>query len=229
MTLRRVAIIFEDEALLVVDKPAGMLTVPAPHQEKKDLTALLTEHLRTEASPARAYPCHRLDRETSGIVIFAKGKAVQKIMMEHFRCRRVQKRYIAFVHGAWRVPGTRIKSYIQKGWPYEQGAPRQLAITDVRSLAVTEHVSVLALRPVTGRNNQLRIQLRDAGHPIIGDRRFSIARSWPLRFKRTALHAYAVSFPHPHRRTPVSLESPLPADMRRFIEDRSIHIDPSAL
>ena len=99
MTEKRYKIIYEDEWLMVVDKPSGMLVIPTPKKETNTLTDLLNQELDSRNVEVNAYPCHRLDRETSGLVIYAKGKSVRHAMMEEFRKRSVRKAYVAFVNG----------------------------------------------------------------------------------------------------------------------------------
>ena len=111
MDAKRYRTVYEDEQIIVVDKPSGMLVIPTPKKETNTLTDLLNRELdergikvpnhslRSGSGHANAYPCHRLDRETSGLIVYAKGKSIQQIMMEEFRSRAVKKTYIAFVNG----------------------------------------------------------------------------------------------------------------------------------
>ena len=94
---KRYRIIYEDQWLLVVDKLSGLLVIPTPKKESNTLTGLLNKEMDSRGVEANAYPCHRLDRETSGIIIYAKGKSIQQRMMEEFRKRLVKKTYVAFV------------------------------------------------------------------------------------------------------------------------------------
>ena len=94
-----IPVVFEDDWLCVVDKPSGFLVIPTPKNEKNTLTNLLNEELIRKNAAYRLHPCHRLDRETSGLIIYAKGKSVQKKMMDEFRNRAVKKTYIAYLGG----------------------------------------------------------------------------------------------------------------------------------
>ena len=94
-----IPIIYEDDWLLVVNKPAGLLTVPTPRNESRTLTSILNQDAKERGLEFKLYPCHRLDRDTSGLIIYAKGPSIQKQMMDLFRQRLVSKKYIAFVHG----------------------------------------------------------------------------------------------------------------------------------
>ena len=97
---KRYKIIYEDDRLIVIDKPSGILVIPTPKKETNTLTDLLNRDLDERGIEANAYPCHRLDRETSGLVIYAKGKGVQKLLMDEFKNRRVKKAYIVIKPGA---------------------------------------------------------------------------------------------------------------------------------
>ena len=94
-----IPIVFEDEWLLVVNKPAGLLSVPTPKNESRTLTSILNQDVQDKGLKYRLHPCHRLDRETSGLLIYAKGKSIEEKMTDAFRDRLVEKKYIAFVHG----------------------------------------------------------------------------------------------------------------------------------
>ncbi|MDD2702691.1 MAG: pseudouridine synthase, partial [Candidatus Omnitrophica bacterium] len=97
--LRNIKIVFEDEWLLVVNKPAGLLTVPAPVKDSRTLTDILNKDVEERGLSYRVHPCHRLDRETSGLIVYAKGKSIQQKIMEEFKRKQVKKSYIAFAHG----------------------------------------------------------------------------------------------------------------------------------
>ena len=112
MTDKRYRIVYEDDWLIVVDKPSGLLVIPTPKKETNTLTDLLNEELDRRGIEANAYPCHRLDRETSGLIIYSKGKSAQKLLMEQFKNREVKKSYIAIVQGAVRKDSDTIESDI---------------------------------------------------------------------------------------------------------------------
>src|SRR3989338_3233939 len=127
---KRYRIIYEDDWLIIVDKPSGMLVIPTPKKETSTLTDLLNQDLDARGIEANAHPCHRLDRETSGLIIYAKGKNAQKLMMDDFRKRRVKKKYTAFVQGSVKSNLDTIKSGI-----YNRNKRRnETAITSFRVL-----------------------------------------------------------------------------------------------
>jgi len=213
MTEKRYGIIYEDEQLLVVDKPSGMLVIPTPKKETNTLTDLLNGDLDLRGVEANAYPCHRLDRETSGLIVYAKGKFAQKRMMDEFKKRAVKKTYIAFAQGAVKGPSGTITRNI-----YDKNKARSIpAVTKYKVTERMEGFSVLEVEPVTGRTNQIRIHLKDIGHPIVGESVYAFRKDYKLRFKRVALHAHKIEFKHPMTGERMIFESQLPSDMKDFL------------
>lgn len=214
MDEKRYKIIYEDDWLIIADKPSGMLVIPTPKGETNTLTNLLNKDLDERGIEVNAYPCHRLDRETSGIVIYAKGKAAQKLVMDEFKKRAVKKTYIAFVQGAMKKPFEIIKApiYNRKKHRNESAETKYKVVERLKSF------SILEAEPVTGRTNQIRIHLAGIGHPLVGESLYSFRKDYALRFKRAALHAKAIEFMHPIMKKRVSFTSELPADMNNFVK-----------
>ena len=196
-------ILFGDEAVLVVDKPAGLLTVATPKKEKYTLSSLL-----------QAYPAHRLDRETSGLIIFAKTKNIQQLLMDEFRRHEVKKRYIAFAQGRLPQKSAVIDKKVRDN-PCEAARP---ALTKYRVLESRKDFSVVEVIPVTGRTNQIRIHFKQIGHPLVGERRFAFARDFKIKFKRAALRASDIEFSHPVSGKRMCFHSELPDDMSEFLK-----------
>ncbi len=203
-----IPVIYEDEYLMVVDKPAGLLTIPTPKGEKRTLTSILNDDAAEKKAAYRLHPCHRLDRETSGVIVYAKGKAAQKKMMDLFARRGVQKTYLAFVRGTPKPASGNITIPIE-------GAH---AHTRYRTLQVKGGFSILEATLLTGRTNQLRIHCKAIGCPILGERRFAFRRDFTVKAKRLCLHAWRIAFRHPVSAQPLVLEAPLPEDMRALME-----------
>lgn len=213
MQNKRYRIAYEDEWLIVAEKPAGTLVIATPSKETNTLTDLLNRDLDERKVEANAHPCHRLDRETSGLVIYAKGKKMQGLMMEQFRDKLVKKTYIAFVHGKIGKNSDVIKKPI-----YNRNKDRlQDAVTKYSVLERHKDFTVLEVEPVTGRTNQIRIHLADIGHPLVGESVFVFRKDFALKFKRTALHAKKLEFTHPVTKKRIVLESDLPEDMKNFL------------
>ena len=213
MSEKRYGIIYEDDWLIAVDKPSGLLVIPTPKKETNTLTDLLNKELDGRGIEVNAYPCHRLDRETSGVILYAKGKKIQQLMMEEFKNRRVKKTYTAFVHGNVKNNAGEIKQNI-----FNRNKSRsEAALTRYKVLARKKDFTIVEAEPVTGRTNQIRIHFARISHPLVGESVFAFRKDFELRFKRAALHASAVEFTHPVTKLKLRFVSPLPEDMRKLI------------
>jgi len=203
-----VPIIYEDDWLLVVDKPAGLLTIPTPRKESRTLTSILNEDLAKRGELYRLHPCHRLDRETSGLIIYAKGKSIQKKMMDEFKYKRVKKTYIAFVQGI--LPKNQAE--------IEMSIDDQNAITEYKVVQRRKDFTVVKVIPLTGRRNQIRIHFKNIGHPLVGETKFAFRKDYRLKAKRTCLHAQSLEFTHPITKNIVRIDSGLPKDLEGFLK-----------
>jgi 23S rRNA pseudouridine1911/1915/1917 synthase len=204
-----IPIIYEDDWLLIVNKPAGLLSVPTPKKESRTLTSILNQDAVEKGLKYSLHPCHRLDRDTSGLVIYAKGKNIEKKMTDAFRDRRVVKKYIAFVHGRLAHPEGEITSAIEG----------KNALTKYKVLEEKNNYSIVEVSPVTGRTNQIRIHFKDIQHPLVGEDKFVFRKDFTLRFKRVCLHAKYLEFEHPQSGNTVTVEARLPEDMQKFLQD----------
>jgi len=202
-----IPIVYEDDWLLVLNKPAGLLTIPTPKKELRTLTSILNEDLKKRGLSYRLYPCHRLDRETSGLIVYAKGKSIQRKMMEEFWCRNIKKTYIAFAQGRL------LKDEGKINYPIEGRS----AITEYIILEKRMDFSIVEIMPLTGRTNQIRIHFKQIGHPLVGETKFAFRRDFKLKAKRLCLHAKMLEFIHPLTKKVISLVAPLPPDMEGFL------------
>ena len=209
MSARRYRIVYEDDAIIVVDKPSGMLVIPTPKGETNTLTDLLNRGLDDRGVGVNAYPCHRIDRETSGLVIYAKGKAMQRKVMDQFHEKRVSKHYVAFVHGRVKKDFDTISKSIYNKSKHKHDS----AVTKYRVSERRKDFTVLEAEPVTGRTNQIRIHFAMIGHPLVGESVYAFRRDFALRFRRTALHARRVEFGHPVTGKRLVFTAPIPDDM----------------
>lgn len=203
----RFKVLYEDEWYLAIDKPPGLLTIPAPGG-KKSLTELLNQAGAQAGVTVRLHPCHRLDRETSGVLLFAKGKKAQKFMMELFHTKKVHKLYIALVQGRLEKDTGCITRQVE-------GKP---AISRYRVLERLPLCTVVEVEPETGRTNQIRLHFKGIGHPLVGETRYAFRKDFPLSIPRVMLHAKELRFPHPMTFHETSIQSFLPADMVRVLE-----------
>lgn len=192
-----IPIVYEDNWLLVVDKPSGLLTIPTPKKESRTLTSILNLH-----------PCHRLDRETSGLIIYAKGKSIQKKMMDEFKNKRVRKTYLAFVQG---LP-------TQNQGEIRRSIEGLSAVTKYKVIQKRNGFTVVEAMPLTGRTNQIRIHFKSIGYPILGERKFAFRRDFKIKAKRLCLHASSLEFTHPVTKQLVSLDIGLAQDLEEFLK-----------
>lgn len=204
-----IPIVFEDDWLLVVNKPAGLLSVPTPKNESRTLTSILNQDAQEKGVKYRLYPCHRLDRQTSGLLIYAKTRGIESKMADAFRNRQVSKKYIAFVHGKLARPQGIISSAIEG----------KSAVTNYKVMQEKNNYSVVEVSPVTGRTNQIRIHFKSIQHPLVGEDKFIFRKDFALRAKRVCLHAKFLEFKHPATGKTVAIQAPLAADMQKFLEE----------
>lgn len=210
----RYKIVYEDEQIIVVDKPSGMLVIPTPRKETNTLTDLLNRGLDERGIETNAYPCHRLDRETSGLIVYAKGKSIQQMMMEKFKKRAVKKTYIAFVNGRVKKDFDIIKKRI-----YNRNKNKNdEAVTKYKTIERREDFTILEAEPVTGRTNQIRIHFKSIGHPLVGESVFAFRKDFKLKFRRVALHAAHIRFAHPVTNKMLEFSAPMPGDMEAFLK-----------
>lgn len=199
-------LIYRDDSLLLVNKPAGLLAVPGRGEDKQDC---LSSRLQ-QAFPD-ALVVHRLDMATSGLMLFARGAEMQRRLSLMFQEREVSKRYIAVVAGRLEQEAGEISLPLVCDWP---NRPRQMidhalgksSLTRYRLLRVEDGNSRVELEPVTGRTHQLRVHLAAVGHPILGDALYGEAASAP----RLLLHASSLRFSHPVSSAPLNFDSPPP-------------------
>ncbi|MFC1674921.1 RluA family pseudouridine synthase [Candidatus Omnitrophota bacterium] len=206
--ISNIPVAFEDRWLAVVDKPPGLLTIPAPDDKSRTLTGILNAYVKQAGLAYNFHPCHRLDRETSGLIIYAKGKSLQKKVMDLFRERQVKKTYLAFVQKNLRHPRGSIKRPVNG----------KNAITDYRVIEKANDFDVVEVSCLSGRKNQIRIHFKGIGHPLVGESRFAFRRDFRLKAKRTCLHAKVLEFPHPVTGEHLKIDSKLPSDMESFLK-----------
>lgn len=202
-----IPIVYEDNWILIVDKPAGLLSVPTPKNEARTLTSILNQDLEEKNKDYKVYPCHRLDRDTSGLIIYAKSRSIQEKIIDAFRRRLVHKKYIAFVHGTLSSVTGQINSAIEG----------KNALTKYRLLKQKSGFSIVEVSPVTGRTNQIRIHFKRIGHPLVGEDKFAFRKDFALKAKRVCLHAGYLEFLHPQTAKNLKIELPLAEDLQNFL------------
>jgi len=209
------SLVHEDDDLIVVDKPAGLLTIATERERERTVYRLLFDYVRPGARTAtRLFIVHRLDRETSGLLVFAKLPAVKRALQAQFAARAVERGYVAVVEGRVRDDAGTLRDRIVEDpttLRVRTGRGGREAITDYRVRERRARSTVLELRLRTGRRGQIRAQLAALGHPIVGDRAFG-ASTDPVR--RVCLHASLLAFTDARAR-PQRFSSPPPPAFAR--------------
>ena len=231
-TAMALAILHEDESILVLDKPAGLVVHPAAGHADDTLLNGLLEHCPALAGLPRAGLVHRLDRDTSGVLVVAKTLAAQTFLSAAIQAREVSREYRAVVNGVPVSGGTVDKPMGRHPRDRQRMAVLasggRHAVTHYRVLARYRAHSLLAVMLETGRTHQIRVHMASAGYPIVGDPVYGGRPRVPrgaapellecLRgFRRQALHAFRLRFAHPASGQPLQFEAPLPADMRALV------------
>lgn len=218
-------IVYEDEALAVLNKPAGLVVHPAHgHAAGTLLNGLLARYPELSAWPAEeGYPglVHRLDRDTSGLLLIARTPAVRAALRAQFKATEVGKGYLALVIGRPQAERARIDSPIGRD-PQQRKRMAVLptgkrAVTDYRLLEELAGYSLLEVRPETGRTHQIRVHLAAIGHPVVGDRVYGPRRQ-RLELDRFFLHAAQLSFRHPVTGQEVTFSAPLPVELQDLLD-----------
>jgi 23S rRNA pseudouridine1911/1915/1917 synthase len=208
-------LVHQDEHLLVVDKPAGLLTIATETERTRTAYRLLRDWLEAQGQ-GRIFVVHRLDRETSGLLVVARSPAVKRALQAQFQARTPERVYIARVEGVVRAPAGELTSRLGQNRslrvrPVGAGRRGREAVTRYRVLERYRDATLLELALVTGRRGQIRVQLAALGHPIVGDRAYG-SRTDPIG--RVCLHATRLGFVHPDG-SRVVFESPPPRDFRQ--------------
>jgi 23S rRNA pseudouridine1911/1915/1917 synthase len=216
-----IRIVHLDDAVIVVEKPAGLLSMGTEREKEKTAYRILNTHLKAlmKTSAQQVFIVHRLDRETSGLMMFARNESAQAALQQNWK--RVIKRYLAVVEGVPAQQQGTLKDRVLEGKslmvrPVDEGG--NLAITHYRVLRAKGDRALLECTLETGRRNQIRVQLAALGHPVAGDRKYG-AKSDPAR--RLALHACELKFRHPVSGALMEFQSALPPRLKTLLQGRT--------
>jgi 23S rRNA pseudouridine1911/1915/1917 synthase len=217
-------IVFEDKHLIVVDKPAELLTVPTRREESNTLIDRVGDYVKHVGKARGAYAVHRLDRGVSGLLVVGKSPEIVQQLKDQFAASKPEREYVAIVAGHVEQQQGTFETLLATDkdlnrFSTDDQAIGQVAITHYRVIAKLIDTTVVQVRLETGRRNQIRVHFAEADHPVLGDSRYrrDLAAHPHWRYSRLALHARLLGFVHPVTNQPLRLESPLPAEMNRFI------------
>lgn len=207
-----VSIHYEDQWLLVINKQPGILSMQSDHHSFCVKT-LLDDYLKRSRQACTAHVVHRLDRETSGLMVFAKSTKVQQIFTNHWHELVTDRRYLALVSGMMTEEKGTVSSWLKDdkfyftySSPTDNGG--KYAVTHFRTLQKSERYSLVELQLETGRKNQIRVHLQDIGHPVVGDYKYGVEGDDPIG--RLGLHAFRLNFTHPITGKPMNFETGYP-------------------
>ena len=217
--MRPVPVLYDYEGYYVFNKPPGLLVIPAPNEEKT-LSDIVNLQCPSKNNEGLLYPCHRLDRDTSGVILFARGKKNQKLLMDEFHQKIIKKSYLALVHGKLRERSGVIKRPVQSfdEQKFTRFSKAKWAVTAYHVVEQRNGYSLTEISTETGRTNQIRIHFSQMNHPLLGERKYAFAKDFLLKFRRTALHASSITWHHPITKKIIETQALLPEDMRLFMD-----------
>lgn len=220
---RKFSVVHEDADILIVSKPAGVLSVPIKFSRAANLKDLLNEYLYRKKQ--RALIVHRIDRYTSGLIVFAKNKKSREQLVDQFLAHTPKRIYLALVRGILKPEKGQLKHYLKQidaGFRQvvvkgeSQGG--RLAVTHYEIMQYGHEASLVMVRLQTGLKNQIRVQLATVGHPVVGDRQYSPREKKERLIQRQALHAYKLGFIHPRTRKKVFYSVDPPSDFQNLLK-----------
>ncbi len=215
----RLKIVYEDDDIIVVNKGYGLLSMGTDRIKDGTAYNLLRDYLKRKDPRNKLFIVHRLDRDTSGLMMFAKTQKAKETMQHNWNNMVLERKYVAIVEGVIKPEEGEIRSYLTENTAHEvystvNPAEGKLAVTYYKTLKKRAPYSMVELSLATGRKNQIRVHMKEAGHPIVGDRRYG-AKASPIH--RLCLHAQTLRFVHPTTRRDMSFTCPLPAGYVRLV------------
>ena len=216
---RGLVILHEDRDILVVDKPAGLLTMGTDTDKSRTAYFILTDYIRKgySKSQKRIFIVHRLDRETSGILVFAKSEEAKLCLQDQWK--ETQKKYLAVVHGQCDRKSETITTYLAENkahfvYSTSDATKGKLSHTAYKVLKQTKDFALLEVDLLTGRKNQIRVHLAGIGHPVVGDQKYGKGNK---AHTRLALHARSISFKHPFSGKQLTFETKVPVYFNQLV------------
>ena len=212
-------ILYEDAYIIVVEKKEGLLSVASEHQKERTAQHILTEYVKRQNRNNRVFVVHRLDRETSGVMMFAKDEKTQHNLRDNWHDIVFDRRYVALVMGDMEKDQGTVESWLTdrklyvSSSPYDDGG--KYSVTHYRTIKRANGFSMIELQLETGRKNQIRVHMQSLGHPVVGDMRYGCETD-PLRL--LALHAFKLCFYHPITGETMNFELPYPLPFRSLMQ-----------
>ncbi len=216
---RRLKLVYEDDDIIVVNKGYGLLSMGTDKIKEGTAYSILRDYLKWQDPRNKLFIVHRLDRDTSGLMVFAKSVEAKERLQHNWNNMVLSRKYLAVVEGRPEPEEGEVRSYLAENSRFEvystnNPAEGQLAITRYKTLRSRNGYSLMEVTLDTGRKNQIRVHMKDLGHPITGDRRYG-AKSSPIH--RMALHAQTLRFVHPITRKDMNFTTPIPASFAKMV------------
>ena len=215
-------IVYEDAYLIVVEKREGLLSVGTERERERTASTILNEYLRRQDRRSRVYVVHRLDRDTSGLMMFAKDEKTQHTLRDNWHELVFDRRYVAVVTGEMERDRGTVHSWLTDRTLYVHSSPvddgGKESVTHYRTIKRTKGLSLVELHLETGRKNQIRVHMQDLGHPVVGDGRYGLEDFNPIG--RLALHAFKLCFHHPVTGEEMRFETPYPAEFKKLFAQK---------
>ena len=216
---RGMSIVFEDQHLIVIDKHAGMLSMATDREKEKTAYGMVSVHVKKADPSNKIFIVHRLDRETSGLMVFAKSEKIQQLLQEAWQTDVTERTYLAIIEGELKEKEGTVTSWLTESkslMVYSSSHPGKgdKAVTHYRTIKTNGTYSLLAINPETGRKNQIRVHMKDLGHSIVGDKKYG---SGVNPVGRMCLHARVLEFIHPVTREKLRFETGIPQKFLRLI------------
>lgn len=213
-------IVYEDAYLIVVEKSERLLSVNTERQKERTAYTILNEYVRRSGRQHKLYIVHRLDRDTSGLMMFAKDEKTQQTLRDNWHNIVFDRRYVAVVCGEMERETGCVHSWLTDRKLYVHSSPTddggKEAMTHYRTIKRANGYSLVELHLETGRKNQIRVHMQDLGHPVVGDGRYGLEEVNPLG--RLALHAFKLCFYHPVTGQQMEFETPYPTPFKQLVQ-----------
>lgn len=219
LTSSKLSLIYEDDNLIVINKSAGLLSVATDKQENETAFRIVMNHIKKLDKNNRVYITHRLDRDISGLLVFAKDKDTQIILQKNWHKLVKKNNYLALVEGTIEKRNGTIHSWLveepksKKVYSFDFDNGGLESFTDYKVIKHFPKNTLMEVYPRTGRKNQIRVHMQSIGHPIVGDKKYGGSKS-PIG--RVGLHAFQLEFIHPITKKLITLEAPIPEKMASF-------------
>ncbi|MBO5455820.1 MAG: RluA family pseudouridine synthase [Muribaculaceae bacterium] len=219
---RRLKLVYEDDDIIVVNKGYGLLSMGTDKIKDGTAYSILRDYLKWKDPRNKIFIVHRLDRDTSGLMVFAKSVEAKERLQHNWNNMVLSRKYLAVVEGNPDPEEGEVRSYLAENSRFEVYSTNnpeegQLAVTRYKTLRSRNGFSLMEVSLDTGRKNQIRVHMKDLGHPITGDRRYG-AKSSPIH--RMALHAQTLRFVHPITRKDMNFSTPIPTSFAKLVAAR---------